>query len=178
MTSPGPVAAEVLDLYRSLGGKADTPTLCPGGWDLAFAGGLVVELDEELHFNRYRAVTLAASWESGLPWAADYQVHCAKHEPACLAAGVWGKRWTNASAAAMFLGGAPGDLDGGGAPRWKQRALYDALKDTVTLLASGVRLARVATHDQLNGVTLGTVLDGLAPIDAGAVRSLVDARTR
>jgi hypothetical protein len=74
---PAATAAEVLALYRSLGGAADTPNLRPGGWDLPFAGGLVVELDEELHFNRYRAATLAASWESGLPWTAEYRRHCA-----------------------------------------------------------------------------------------------------
>jgi hypothetical protein len=43
----------------------------------------------------------------------------------------------------MFSGGAAGDLDGEGAPRWKQRALYDAIKDTAPA-ALGVALARVS----------------------------------
>ena len=77
----------------------------------------------------------------------------------------------------MFAGGPPGELAGDGAPRWKQRALYDALKDTVPLLPTGVRLARVATHDDVNGVSLGAVLDGLAPIKCEAIRELVSART-
>ncbi len=45
--------AAVVTLYRELGGHQDQPVLRPGAWDLALAGGVVVELDEELHFNRY-----------------------------------------------------------------------------------------------------------------------------
>jgi hypothetical protein len=74
------------------------------------------------------------------------------------------------------LGGPPGHLEGLGAPRWKQRALYDALKDTA-VITNGVRLARVATHDAAGGVRLGLILDGNAPLDTPAIRALVDART-
>lgn len=57
-------AEELLHLYRSLGGAQERPDLRSGLWDLVFAGPFLVELDEELHFNRYRAATLAASsWE-------------------------------------------------------------------------------------------------------------------
>ena len=48
------VRDHIKELYRRLGGPLDSPTLRPGGWDLAFSGELVVELDEELHFNQYR----------------------------------------------------------------------------------------------------------------------------
>lgn len=113
---------ELLELYRSLGGLQDAPSLRPGGWDLAFDDGLVVELDEELHFNRYRALTLETSWSDGLPWTEDYTRYCVQHEAECLAAGHWGRRWTNHSCAHMFTGGPAGDLDGDGAPRWKQRS--------------------------------------------------------
>jgi hypothetical protein len=174
---PATIAAEVLAMYRDLGGVKEAPTFRPGEWDLSFAGGLVVELDEELHFNRYRACTLGASWERNLPWTADYRRYCDEQEHLCVSAGCWGKRWTSSSTARMFLGGSVGNLDGDGAPRWKQRALYDSLKDTLPLLTAEVRLARVATHDSIEGETLATILDGVAPVNAGAVRELVDART-
>ena len=51
----------VINLYRALGGRSDVPRLRPGAWDLSFEDGLVVELDEELHFNRYRGQTLAGA---------------------------------------------------------------------------------------------------------------------
>lgn len=174
---PDDTAAELLDLYRALGGGQDPPSLRPGEWDLPFHGPLMVELDEELHFNRYRAATLAASWAVSLPWTADYRRYCADHEMECLSAGSWGKRWANDSTARMFSGGPPRDLEGDGAPRWKQRALYDALKDTLSLIEAAPRLSRVSIYDDVNGIQLGAMLDGLAPVDAADIRTLVDART-
>jgi hypothetical protein len=169
-------AEEVLALYRSLGGSQAKPDLRPGPWDLVFDGPLVVELDEELHFNRYRAQTLTASWERSLPWTVDHRSHCVDAEAACLAAGAWGKRWTNDSAGRMFSGGRAGELDGEGAPRWKQRALYDAIKDTLPVWGRGVRLARVATYDGVGGVLVGAMLDGVSPIDVSGIRELVETR--
>jgi hypothetical protein len=173
---PNEIADEALSLYRNLGGTQAQPNLRPGPWDLVFDGLLVVEFDEELHFNRYRAQTLTASWERSLPWTVDYRRHCVDCEAECLAAGAWGRRWTNDSAGRMFSGGKPGELDGEGAPRWKQRALYDALKDTVAVWGRGVRLARVATYDRVGGLLLGAMLDGVSPLDVSAIRELVETR--
>jgi len=152
------------------------PSFRPGAWDLFFDDDLIVELDEELHFNRYRATTLGASWEAGLPWNGPYKAHCANHEHECVQAGCWGKRWTNPSTARMFSGGTVGDLDSAGAPRWKQRALYDAIKDLLPIVNGG-HLARVATHDIVNGISLGSMLDGIKPIDPAGIRALVQKRT-
>ena len=43
-------------------------------------GGLLVELDELQHFNRYRAMTLTPERAVQLPWRADYLTFCADHE--------------------------------------------------------------------------------------------------
>jgi hypothetical protein len=43
---------ELLRLYRTLGGLIRAPTWRAGGWDILFEGPLVLELDEQLHFNR------------------------------------------------------------------------------------------------------------------------------
>lgn len=77
----------------------------------------------------------------------------------------------------MFIGGPPGDLAGDGAPRWKQRALYDAIKDTLPLVRADVALARVATHDRVGDTTLGMILDGAARADAAQVGALIASRT-
>src|SRR4051812_47096159 len=63
---------ELLALYRDLEGLIDAPVWRPGGWDLTFDGPLVIELDEQLHFNRYRATSLETSWSARLPWTAAY----------------------------------------------------------------------------------------------------------
>jgi hypothetical protein len=175
---PDSLVQELLGLYRRLGGVEAHPTLRPGPWDLVFEGPVVVELDEELHFNRYRDLTLAASWGDRLPWTPAYRIYCQNHEAECVAAGTWGKRWTNPSCERPFGAAGPaGDLADRGAPRWKQRALYDAMKDLAAVTTAEVRLARVAIHDIADGVRLGDVLDGPVSVSPTAIRALVEART-
>jgi hypothetical protein len=166
------------DLYARFGGKQDTAKLRPGAWDLAFEGDLVVELDEELHFNRYRLRSLEPAWAASLPWREHYRNLCVEREAECLAAARWGQRWTNPSCDAHFgPGDPPGEFADGGAPRWKQRALYDTIKDAASLSDGGVRLARVATHDLVGGVPLGDVLDHRASVSPNVLAAFVRART-
>lgn len=138
----------------------------------------MVELDEELHFNRYRAQTLQPVWAAALPWHDDYIDFSSRHELHCLAAGKWGKRWTNPSCESMF--GAPeacGSFEGVGAPRWKQRALYDAMKDIAALSPGKERLARVSVWDKVGSTKLGDALIGGTQIDLDHLRDLVARRT-
>jgi hypothetical protein len=167
---------ELLGLYRSLGGLLERPVWRPGTWDLSFDGALVVELDEQLHFNRYRGLTLGASWSPALPWTDAYRVYCARHEERCLRDGRGQQRWTNPSCARHFSGGPVGDL-AAGAPRWKQRAFYDALKDTAPAAGLQLAFARIAIHDAVDGKVLDDVLEGRSRVDPQAVLELVEART-
>lgn len=173
------LAADVLDLYRSLGGTSHRPLLRPGKWDLALEGALLLELDEELHFNRYRQLTLERGWSRHLPWRLPYVRLCEQYEAECLRAGSWGKRWTNPSCEAMFgLADPAGDLSTSyGAPRWKQRALYDALKDAYALEITDHRVVRLSVYDEVSGVKLGAVLEGSAPVVPEDLLTLVTERT-
>jgi len=168
----------VFALYRGFGGRVEAPSLRPGKWDLVFDGGFVVELDDELHFNRYRALTLSGDWARRLPWTTDYLKYCADGEERCLADGRWGKRWTNPSCERLFgAADTPGSFDAGGAPRWKQRALYDAIKDAYALAGLGVRLARLSVYDRCDGVELGAILAGHERVDPDALALLAKERT-
>lgn len=174
---PSPLRDDVLDLYRALGGRSERPALRPGAWDLALLSGAVVELDEELHFNRYRALTLERPWSGRLPWRDDYLAMCRGHEQECVRAGSWGKRWTNPSCEVMFGPSGPAGDIGAGAPRWKQRALYDAIKDAQAAAGAGPPLVRLAVHDTVGGTTLGAALEGRAAADPDALRGLVERRS-
>ena len=168
----------VLDVYRTLGGRLDHPVFRPGAWDLSM-DGILIELDEELHFNRYRAVTLQQDWARDLPWTTPYLDLCRTREPECLNAATWGKRWTSDPSARMFGEAAPpGDLStNAGAPRWKQRALYDAVKDSVAARGEGVRVARLSVYDEVSGRLLGDVLAGREALDIDDLLELVSSRT-
>ena len=172
-------AVEVQGLLEEFGGDPrEGPPLRPGAWDLVFDGRIVVELDEELHFNRYRSVTLRAGWADVLPWQDSYLKFCREREPDCLAAAKWGKRWTNPSCERLFgTASAPGNFENGGAPRWKQRALYDAVKDAAVLSGQGISLIRLSTHDVVGTAALDDVLRCKADCDLDALGQLVAERT-
>lgn len=180
---PGDLAADLAEqlvsILESFGGSADAfERLRPGGWDLALEDGTLVELDEELHFNRYRRSTLDDTWAERLPWTSSYRSMCEVHEADCLRAARWGNRWTNPSCEKLFgEPGLAGDLTGSGAPRWKQRALYDAFKDAFALSQPDVRLARVSIYDEVGGVALEDALRGAVAADPSRVVELIDGRT-
>ncbi|WP_193107053.1 hypothetical protein [Brachybacterium sp. FME24] len=173
---PGDLSASILTLYRELGGVQQEPRLMPAGWDLQLADGTLVELDEQQHFTRYRAASLALNWASDMPWRNAYLSHCRTHEQ--LAAG-YGGFWTNPSTERQFgTAGTRGDFDGPGSPRAKQRAVYDAIRDAHAA-AGLVRLARLSIYDDVVDTTLGAVLAGeeaAAPV-RGALTELIAQRT-
>ena len=94
---------EVAKVYRSLGGVLGRFELNLRSWDMEF-NGAAVELDEHLHFNRYRLTTLlspAYSRLSSFPLA-EYQEYCAKYEDKCLATGGYGGKWSSISPTKQF----------------------------------------------------------------------------
>lgn len=159
----------VLSVYRELGGVQPQPRVAPGAWDLE-ADGVGLELDEDLHFNRYRRITLDSPVYDRLGFdRAFYQRLCDEHASDCLSAGSWSQRWTRETCEREFgPPAAPGDLSGGGAPRWKQRAFYDFIKDTVPIVF-GFPVARVPVWEPFSsdsdthamGVVLELVADGV-----------------
>ena len=154
------VAAKV---YRELGGILDKVPLNLRPWDMEI-DGIAVELDEELHFNRYRAKTLECPLYYDLAKfpLRGYRQYCLDYEQKCLSAGGYGGKWTNVSCERQFgEAGVPGDLSGEGAPRWKQRAFYDFIKDLAPLVI-GIRVARLSIWDQVDlggtSFTVGQIL--------------------
>lgn len=164
--------AEALRLYRALGGRHDPPKLSPGPWDIV-VDGILVELDEQLHFNRYRRVTLESASYSAVPSfpAELYRRFCDRYEPVCLKAAASQGRWMNPATESHFGPSGPrGDLSGAGASRWKQRALYDFIKDVAP---HRLPMARVSIWDVIPGtseVTIEAAANGL--IDASLAAGL------
>lgn len=175
---------EVESLYRQLGGAQAAPRLRPGTWDFTFEGW-VVELDEENHFNRYRAQTLESpSYEQfGAFDRPAYRTYCDRFEAECSTHGGY---WVNSSAEREFgPAGDRGDLTGGGSPRWKQRAFYDFLKDLAPV-TDGIPVSRLSIWDTVSvgdeRIQVGRLLKrGASALRstawAGALHELASART-
>jgi len=157
---------EIERVYRSLGGILPAIHLNLRHWDIEF-DKIAVELDECLHFNCYRTITLNSETYKRLPGfpLKDYHRFCSKRAAECLRAGSWGKRWSNKGSEAQFGEAAePKDLSGNGSPRWKQRAFYDFVKDLSPLLIQ-VPVVRVAVYDTvLDAGRTKTVEDILAAL--------------
>ena len=157
-TPPGACDA-VWDVYQRLNGiqSRDAFDADPEPWDLS-VDGLLVELDDQRHFNRYRLCTLASPIYAQLTFPLrEYRDWCVTHERT-LRSGIW----TNEACERLFgpagpekgltpLGGAVdvADIDvstGTGSPCLRQRALHDFVKDA-WVLCSDVRASRVSVWD-------------------------------
>lgn len=155
---------EIELVFKKLGGILPIP-LNLRHWDLEF--------DEELHFNGYRGITLQSDAYRFLPrFPLDlYKSYCSDYQDSCLRRS-HGGYWTNRSCEAQFGPASPlKDITGNGAPRWKQRAFYDFVKDLSNLLV-GVKVVRVAIWDRLRaGGTTTTVKELLASLIDGSAHA-------
>lgn len=176
-TLPAAAVDMLLVIFRELGGVPAHPALAPRGWDLQ-ADDVLIEFDEALHFNRYRDLTLATPWSPGLPWAEPYRQLSVSMEGMCLRDGGYGGKWANASSDRMFGGSdRPGVLGALGSSRWKQRAVYDALKDAHAVHSPGVSMARVSIHDEIGGMNVNKATDKDIILEPASLRSFIEART-
>src|SRR5437879_2308679 len=87
-------APAVAEVYHKLGGVLSSPRLNLRPWDMEF-DGVAVELDERLHFNRYRALTLDSPVYTQLSTFPLnlYREYCSAFEVCCLKAGGYGGKW-------------------------------------------------------------------------------------
>ena len=176
-------ANEIIRVFEALGGKSGS-SFRPSTWDMV-AGDFAIELDEQLHFNRFRLVTLDSPIYRKLPEFAleSYRQYCRDNESDCLKAGGFGGKWSNPSTEKMFGQSSPlKQIDGAGPSRWKQRAFYDFLKD-VWQLVGNVTLVRFSVWERVSdggrAITLGQALDGRGPLPNAYLRSrLVSARSK
>lgn len=172
---------EVEAVFQNLSATGAAWPARPGAWDLVI-DDVAVELDEQLHFNRYRDLTLNSPIYARLGSfpIEEYRSYCQDHEARCLAAGGYGGKWSNASSQKQFgVSNLPGDLTGGGAARWKQRAFYDFVKDLAPL-AIGMPVARLSIWDTVvcdgRAITVGDLLSKPTTGAGSALQHLIDLR--
>ena len=154
---------QVEEVYKELGGIGSQIPFANEQPELAYEG-LIVELDEELQFNRYRAVTLRSSIYDHMPWfpVSNYKLYCRRYESECIKAGLTFGKWTSASSEAFF--GVPseqGEFFGNGAAEWKFKAFTSFIND-LTPLCTKTKLLKLSIYDELllsgSRMSLGKIL--------------------
>jgi len=142
---------ECENVYRLLGGLLNEIPMRIGGYDF-IVDDKIVELDEEAHFNRYRKLTLESKiYKENLYLnVQNYVSYCDLFENECLKGRSFGGYWTNKSTEKQFgKPSANGDLTGNGSPRWKQRAYYDFIKDTIPIIYE-IPVIRLSIYDKFS----------------------------
>jgi len=142
---------ELMSVYKALGGRLDDIPIRFGAWDIV-TDGFIIELDEEQHFNRYRAQTLKSSLYEKWPYfdVESYKNYCIKFEDICLKKAKRGGYWSNSSTENQFgPAGDNGTFSGNGSPRWKQRAFYDYCRDLYSCV-SRMPVYRFSIYDAIN----------------------------
>lgn len=148
---------DINKVYRDLGGVLDVPPINPGKWDMDM-NSFIIELDEENHFNRYRLKTLDFPvYKNYVNFnVEEYRKYCLSYENKCP---ISQKRWSTSSADKQFgESGLNGDFSGNDPSRWKQRAFYDFLKDTYSMI-TGIPVIRISIYDQAQNLTIRQLLD-------------------
>lgn len=136
---------EVKRVYEEMGGLLSDVPFRFKEYDIPLKD-FIIELDEQEHFNRYRLKTLESSiYEDCKNFNVEaYKKSCGRYESRCRD---YGKFWETNSTKKQF-GPAKHEYfpeDTGGS-RWKQRALYDMIKDAYSL-ATKLPIIRISIYD-------------------------------
>lgn len=151
---------EIKKIYKELGGVLPDVNYNFRGYDIELPN-FIIELDEELHFNRYRRVTLNSSvYNNFFNFEVNkYKNWCIEHEKECIKKGKGQQRWQNSSSDSQFGGsderGILGEL---GSSRWKQRALYDLIKDAFSI-DFGIPIIRISIYDNYKGLNVADLIN-------------------
>lgn len=150
---------EVMSIYKKLGGtQYEYPINYT--WDIKYPD-FCIELDEQLHFNRYRLTTLESEIYSNYKYFSidNYKSYCQLYEDKCLASGKYGHKWKSKSSEKFFLNSSPdGIIEGNGSSRWRQRAFNDFLKDINSIIRNKP-IIRIAIYDEYKNETIKSILN-------------------
>lgn len=148
---------EINRLYKELGGKLPETPFRFKSFDVSLKD-FIIELDEQEHFNRYRLKTLASSiYKDFVNFDIDnYLKFCRMYESRCRIYGKFGKT----SSSDKQFGPADSKIipDDPNWSRWKQRALYDMIKDAYSV-AKKIPIIRISIYDNFNGRLIKELLD-------------------
>lgn len=139
------------DLLVELGGVGSLPLFEKLTFDFKLGRHLIV-WDEELHFNRYRGITLRSALyeEFQFPFVEGHKRLCRTFEKEALKVGMPIKIWEGPPIAKRIFGESsePGDFHGQGAAGWKLLA-YNSMQIDLQTLIHGYKLIRLSPYETI-----------------------------
>ncbi len=139
------------EIYDDLDGTGELIILEKLKFDFKIQRNLIL-YDDELHFNRYRSITLRSDIynEFNFSFSEGLKRICRTFEKDCLKVGLQVRIWSGSPMAKHCFGSPnePGDFGGNGAPGWKLTAYNDAQYDLQTRL-HGYKLIRINPYETL-----------------------------
>ncbi len=115
--------------------------------------GILIQFDDELHFNRYRKLTLESDFYKEYKGfnTMSYKTYCRNSEKECIKAGLSRDIWENMESKSIFgPSEEPGDLslERNGSSGWKLRAWRDFLQDLSGEIL-GFKVLRISVYDKI-----------------------------
>ena len=139
------------EILSELMGNGSFPLLEKLKFDFKIGRQLIL-WDDELHFHRYRLITLKSSLyeELNFPFLESYKRLCRTYEKEALKSGMPQRIWNGPAVATSIFGPAsePGDFSGNGASGWKLLAYNSAQIDLQTRI-HGYKLIRLNPYETI-----------------------------
>lgn len=136
------------EMYRELGGIKDSfPSFKKTGHIIS--PNTIIVLDDYLHFNRYRTITLRSPFYEKMPHfpLANYRRYCRNNEKECIKSGLQKGIWDNRESDFYFgPSSEAGDFFKNGSGGWKLIAFQDYLEDVASYLLN-YKLLRLSVYD-------------------------------
>jgi hypothetical protein len=139
------------EIYEDLGGQGELPLLQKLKFDFKIKRNLII-WDDELHFNRYRLISLRSDLYSDFNFQFTEGVKrvCRTFEKECLKAGLQERIWKGSPFAKSSFGkpSEPADFTQNGSPGWKLTAYNDAQMDLQSRI-HGYKIFRLYPYETL-----------------------------
>lgn len=158
---------EPFQIYKDLGGIQDEIPVFEKVWHLIEPDTVII-LDDYLHFNRYRSITLRSDFYDKITSfpLEHYRRYCRNFEKECIKSGLQKGVWDNKESDYYFgTSSTPGDFYKNGSGGWKMRAFQDFLEDIAAYVLN-YKLIRFSVYDNFLAegklVRLDSILDRAA----------------
>lgn len=143
---------EIIEVFELLGGKTNIPQ-----WQMTkpvfYFENLIICLDDEISFNRYRKITLQSDIykHSKVKFnVSNYLRYCRTKEAECLKAARSNNVWNDKILESVFgESDPPGQLYDRGSNVWKQRAFNDFMIDCLPIFYKNFVIMRISVWDEI-----------------------------